>query len=639
MKMMRTAKIPPNTAVVPVLLVLLLMLASFQYYWLGEVSAGERERMQALVDSGAQRFSEDFDLEIASTFLGLQMQANTVRFKNWELFAKRYDHWYSHVAHPKLVGDVFLVQLYERDPISLMRYDPEKRSFTPSDWPSSMRDLRTRFEQSVNTMYLQDGMLVGNAPDSVADEVPALVIPVANMARLSDPQATGVDSDIEIVINDRVIKRRPCPRCKPQPDPIFAYTVAALNPAYLWQQFVPELARKYFANGESVDYNLAIVRRDQPTRLMYHSNSDTYELAPSSGDAETSLFSLRLDEINRLLIDDTLRLGDLPDAIDRPSWRIAVGSVTDSSISTSNNPGSADAGHWKLILTHRSGSLEAAVWRLRLRNMLISTGILALLGVSMMLMMRSARRAQRLAEQKIEFVAAISHELRTPLAVICSAGENLADGVVLDPARARQYGAVIHGEGRRLAEMVDQALEFAGAQSGRKTYIPRPIGVNELIQRALSACQAQVRDADAQIDLRVPENLPQVLADPTEMTRALQNLIRNALKYGGERRWVGIDVCAHYGARGAEIAIGVHDNGMGIAPDDLAHIFEPFYRSREALVAQIHGSGLGLSLVQHIVRGHGGRVTVSSTLGHGSIFTIFLPCASNDGRQPAAEPA
>jgi signal transduction histidine kinase len=279
------------------------------------------------------------------------------------------------------------------------------------------------------------------------------------------------------------------------------------------------------------------------------------------------------------------------------------------------------------------------VAQLQLKNMLVSSVILTLLGMSIVLMVRSSRRAQRLAQQKMEFVAAISHELRTPLAVICSAGENLADGVVPDPARARQYGAVIHSEGRRLAEMVDQALEFAGVQSGRKSYVLRPLGVRDLVQRAINACQAQIHDADVQIDLRVPDNLPLIMADPVELTRALQNLIRNAIKYGGERRWVGIQVQPQVGARGSELSISIHDTGMGIAPEDIAHIFEPFYRSREAVAAQIHGSGLGLSLVRHIVEGHGGRVTVASTPGQGSVFTILLPCLSYDGRQPAVKPA
>jgi two-component system phosphate regulon sensor histidine kinase PhoR len=198
---------------------------------------------------------------------------------------------------------------------------------------------------------------------------------------------------------------------------------------------------------------------------------------------------------------------------------------------------------------------------------------------------------------------------------------------------------VIHSEGRRLAEMVDQALEFAGVQSGRKSYVLRPLGVRDLVQRAINGCEAQIRDADVQIDLRVPDHLPLVLADAVELTRALQNLIRNAIKYGGERRWVGIQVQPQVSARGSELSISVHDTGIGIATEDIAHIFEPFYRSREAVAAQIHGSGLGLSLVRHIVEGHGGRVTVASTPGQGSIFTIVLPCLAADGRQPAVKPA
>lgn len=637
MKTIRAAKLPANSPLVAALLVLLVLLASLQYYWLGEVSAGERERLQSLVDTGATRFGEDFDLEVAGMFLGLQMHAETVRTQAWERYAQRYDHWRTHSAHANLVGDIYLVQMFENGAMRLARYNRTNRRFTVADWPTSMQRLRERFEQSMQTVQLRDGLLVGNTPDPVADDVPGLVIPVAHMELLSDPQSTYVDADI--VLGETITKRKPCPRCKPGPDPVFAYTVVAFDLHYLWQHFVPALMRRYFANGDVLDYNVAIVSRRDPDKLVYHSNAGVYETAPPKGDATAFLFSLRLDEINRLLIDDTLRLGNLPDIGDRQSWRIAVGRAPFDDPSSGAALAGDNGGRWRLILNHRSGSLEAAVAGLRVKNLLISSVILLLLGASVVTMAVSARRSQRLAQQKIEFVAAISHELRTPLAVICSAGENLADGVVPDPQRARQYGAVIHNEGRRLAEMVDQALEYAGVQSGRKTYVPRPMAVAELLKRAVAACEPQLHDHKVTLDLQLAADMPPVLADPAEMTRAIQNLIRNAIKYGGEQRWVSIQARSELGARGPEVAICVRDAGMGIASEDLPHIFEPFYRSREAVAAQIHGSGLGLSLVRHIVEAHGGRITVESSIGAGSAFTVYLPCAANDGRQPTADGA
>jgi signal transduction histidine kinase len=293
-------------------------------------------------------------------------------------------------------------------------------------------------------------------------------------------------------------------------------------------------------------------------------------------------------------------------------------------------------GRWKLILNHEAGSLDQAVSDLLLKNLLISFGILLLLAISMLIMIVATRRAQRLAQQKMEFVAAISHELRTPLAVICSAGENLADGVVPDLPRARQYGKVIHNEGRRLAEMVDQALEFAGAQSGRKTVAPRPIHVRDLLDRATAACRPHLRDSGFVIEERIDQGLPMVLADAAEIARVLQNLIDNAIKYGGDQHWIGIQALEQPGGHG-EVSITVRDSGMGIPPADLPHIFEPFYRAHEVVAAQIHGSGLGLSVVRQIVEAHGGRITVQSQPGKGSAFTLYLPCATNDGRQPTAE--
>jgi two-component system, OmpR family, phosphate regulon sensor histidine kinase PhoR len=180
-------------------------------------------------------------------------------------------------------------------------------------------------------------------------------------------------------------------------------------------------------------------------------------------------------------------------------------------------------------------------------------------------------------------------------------------------------------------------LEFAGAQSGRKTVAPRPIEVRELLDRAVAACQPQLRDSGFELEERVDQDLPMVLADAAEISRALQNLIRNAIKYGGDQRWIGIQALAQPGAGGGEVSITVRDSGLGIPRADLPHIFEPFYRAHEVVAAQIHGSGLGLSVVRQIVEAHGGRITVQSQPGKGSAFTLYLPCAAKEDRKPTME--
>ena len=125
-------------------------------------------------------------------------------------------------------------------------------------------------------------------------------------------------------------------------------------------------------------------------------------------------------------------------------------------------------GRWQLLIKHRAGSLEAAVTEARRRNLVISFGILLLLAASVGTIIISTGRAQKLARQQVEFVAGVSHELRTPLAVICSAGENLADGVVEAPAQVSQYGALIRNEGRRLTKMVEQGLGLRARRRDEK---------------------------------------------------------------------------------------------------------------------------------------------------------------------------
>src|SRR5204863_3808709 len=124
------------------------------------------------------------------------------------------------------------------------------------------------------------------------------------------------------------------------------------------------------------------------------------------------------------------------------------------------------------------------------RNLLVSTSILGVLGLSVGFLVLSTRRAQDLARRQLEFVATVSHELRTPLAVIRSAADNLADGVVSDEARIRQYGQLVRREGLRLTDLVEQILEFAGLQSGQKTMTPRPVDVRGLLREVVAAAQS-----------------------------------------------------------------------------------------------------------------------------------------------------
>jgi signal transduction histidine kinase len=267
--------------------------------------------------------------------------------------------------------------------------------------------------------------------------------------------------------------------------------------------------------------------------------------------------------------------------------------------------------------------------------------------------LRSSARAERLAAQQMEFVAGVSHELRTPLAVIRSAAENLADGIVDDGQQVKRYGQLIAGEGRRLTQMVEQVMTFAGLEAGRPGFDLRPIEIAPVVDDALSAVAPIVREHDAEITVEVAPMLPRVMADPSAVGRALQNLLQNALKYGGEppriqvfvrpadakrelREWKSaaagtrtmfVDKRGLGSRSNADVEIVVQDHGPGIAPRDLPHIFEPFYRGEDAVARQIHGSGLGLSLVQRIMREMGGRTAVTSELGRGSRFALYIPIA------------
>jgi signal transduction histidine kinase len=145
--------------------------------------------------------------------------------------------------------------------------------------------------------------------------------------------------------------------------------------------------------------------------------------------------------------------------------------------------------------------------------------------------MAAAQRQRRLAQQQMEFVAAVSHELRTPLAVICSAGENLADGVVADSAQVKSYGSLIETEGRRLGDMVERVLLFAGIGSGVRFAVRADVDVARVIADAVDAVGADARDRGVAVTVHPGGALPPVSGDADALRSAMQNIIGNAVKY------------------------------------------------------------------------------------------------------------
>jgi signal transduction histidine kinase len=162
------------------------------------------------------------------------------------------------------------------------------------------------------------------------------------------------------------------------------------------------------------------------------------------------------------------------------------------------------------------------------------------LGLATGLLVVTAQRARHLAGQQMAFVAGVSHELRTPLAVICSAAENLADGIVQDPEQAGRYGVLIRDEGRRLSGMVEQVLGLVAAGSGRQTYAFAAAALPDVLARAEADNRSLLDQAGMTLETRVSHALPPVRADLAALGAALGNLIQNAVKYAGEGGWVSL---------------------------------------------------------------------------------------------------
>ncbi len=432
-----------------------------------------------------------------------------------------------------------------------------------------------------------DWMAIPRCSALVLEDPPALVAPIYDVAA-SETYAAG---------KARVLKtfRFRTGQC----------FVARIDLTYLRDVLFPQLIHQSFGETAAREYDFAVVPRNGRAYAVYGT--------AVRADVRKPFFSIAAN------------LGWLPkqpleamSAPGEPAVLIQRVETVTKDLGELRGPGL-----WELQVAHKGVPLAAAFERTRRRDLVLSVGVELLLVAAIVFLVIAARRMQRLADQKMRFVAGVSHELRTPVSAITMLSRNQADGLVTGAEKVKQYGELIHQQSRRLNEMVEQALQYAGIHSGLRKPAKSQVDLKGLLGEAVEARRGELLRGGFEVEMAIPPDLPPVFGDPRLLRSAFDNLLDNALKHGGAGRW--IRVSGRFAAPEREVRISVEDRGPGIDPGDQAEIFEPFCRGRAAMEAQIPGCGLGLSLVRSAAEAHRGSVTLVSEPGRGSTFTIRLP--------------
>jgi signal transduction histidine kinase len=237
---------------------------------------------------------------------------------------------------------------------------------------------------------------------------------------------------------------------------------------------------------------------------------------------------------------------------------------------------------------------------------------------------RDASQREVLDRLKDEFVLTASHELRSPLTSVQGFAELLM--LERDSLTPRQVETVevILDNSRHLVRLLNDLLDLARSDAGRLAIRPQPTEVAPLIEDSVRLMRAQTDASNQTLSTRIDQDLPAVEAEADRIRQVLVNLLTNAHEYSAE----GASIAVMARRAGAEVEIAVSDNGPGIPPDQLEHIFERFVRGDAGLTQRVGGTGLGLPISKSLVELHGGRLAVESTVGAGSTFSFTLPVAA-----------
>jgi two-component system phosphate regulon sensor histidine kinase PhoR len=287
-----------------------------------------------------------------------------------------------------------------------------------------------------------------------------------------------------------------------------------------------------------------------------------------------------------------------------------------------NLPGTRETGlPWTIRVTPADPAAVRQAWESRRNLFSAGFGLMALvIAAAAYFVFRAVHRELSVARLQSDFVSTVSHEFRTPLTAMCHMTEMLEDGVA-PPDRLPQYYRALARETRRLHGMVEGLLDFGRMESGRRTYHMEETSATELVRQVVNQFRERTADAAERLAMHAPEDPLVVRADSEAIALAVHNLVDNAMKYSPESSPVEVSL----ERRGGLAGISVEDRGPGIPRKEQRAVLRKFVRGEAARKLNVKGTGIGLALVDHIVKAHGGRLELASEPGRGSRFTILLP--------------
>lgn len=586
--------------------ILIALLAGLEVIWSGERRQAQAAIMQDALESSMQQMEQELERELISLLAMFQIDGRPTRSEVWNRLAERYELWLQTSVYSCLVRCV-LVQESDAEGQKILHYlPPGEEQPIPAQWEGELALLKPRLEGPVQirTRGLR------TPPWTLFAEAGAIVQPLPGVRRSPRSERPG----------------------------LLEYLILLLDWRYVVETVLPDYVQRHFSGPEGNQrYQLAVAVAGSQ-RILYRSDDsiDHDWIAEADG-----VRTLRFLPAARAVPLGQGRRGDPRlrparegrEALGLPPGLLPASQAASPTQAIGRGRLAIDSEQVPptlvLAASHVSGSLEGVASLQRWRNLSAALGMLLLLGSAVVLVVVSARRAARLAAMRMDFIVSITHELRTPLSVIRSVGENLADGVVSGKDHVKRYGELVRDQGRRLSDMVEQTLQLAGLESGKRSLRLEKLDPSAAVQTALDQAQPMIEQAEFTLQRDDQHQLPSVNADQMAVQQILANLLSNAVKYGEPGRWVGVETeLVHNGSK-PEVQIRVRDQGVGIPANEAGHIFDAFYRGSALRNGNVQGSGLGLKLARDMAKGMGARLSFTSEPGQGTEFVLHLPVHSD----------